>query len=94
MSSFLPTFTWEFKRWFSVGMIFVMTFQSFTNFVFCAGSLEDLVKHGLRALRDTLPSEVSLSTKNCSLGIVSKDMKFVIYDDDQVAPYVSFHNQK
>jgi hypothetical protein len=25
---------------------------------------------------------------------VSKDMKFVIYDDDQVAPYVSFHNQK
>ena len=28
-----------------------------------AGSLEELVKHGLRALRDTLPSEVNLNTK-------------------------------
>lgn len=52
-------------------------------------SLEDLIKHGLRALRDTLPSEVNLSTKNCSLGVVSKDMKFTIYDDEQVAPYLT-----
>lgn len=26
-------------------------------------SLEELVKHGLRALRDTLPNEVELNTK-------------------------------
>eukprot|EP00745_Piridium_sociabile_P040007 TRINITY_DN7611_c1_g1_i2.p1 TRINITY_DN7611_c1_g1~~TRINITY_DN7611_c1_g1_i2.p1 ORF type:complete len:284 (+),score=71.84 TRINITY_DN7611_c1_g1_i2:119-970(+) len=52
-------------------------------------SLEDLVKHGLRALRDTLPSEVTLNVKNCSLGIVSKDMKFTIYDDEKVAPYLA-----
>ena len=25
--------------------------------------LDDLIKHGLRALRDTLPSEVDLTTK-------------------------------
>lgn len=52
-------------------------------------TLEELVKHGLRALRDTLPSEVNLSIKNCSLGMVTKDMKFTIYDDDQVAPYLA-----
>ncbi|KAL8619057.1 Proteasome subunit alpha 1 [Nucella lapillus] len=57
------------------------------KFVDC--SLEELVKHGLRALRDTLPSEVTLNTKNCSLGIVSKDMKFTIYDDSKVAPYLA-----
>lgn len=52
-------------------------------------SLDDLVKHGLRALRDTLPAEVELTQKNCSLGIVSKDTKFQIHDDESVAPYLS-----
>jgi len=28
-----------------------------------AGSVDDLVLHGLRALRDTLPNEVELTTK-------------------------------
>lgn len=28
-----------------------------------AGPLEELIKHGLRALRDTLPNEVELTTK-------------------------------
>ncbi|XP_033741557.1 proteasome subunit alpha type-1-like [Pecten maximus] len=52
-------------------------------------TLEELVKHGLRALRDTLPSEVELTTKNCSLGIVGKDMDFTIYDDDAVTNYLN-----
>lgn len=52
-------------------------------------SLEDLVKHGLRALRDTLPSEVDLTQKNCSIGIASKDKKFAILDDDATAPYLA-----
>lgn len=50
--------------------------------------LEDLVKHSLRALRDTLPSEVELTTKNCSLGIVGKDTVFTIYDDQAVENYL------
>jgi 20S proteasome subunit alpha 6 len=29
--------------------------------------LDDLIKHGLRALRDTLPNEADLSTKVCRL---------------------------
>ncbi|XP_060079668.1 proteasome subunit alpha type-1-like [Ylistrum balloti] len=52
-------------------------------------TLEELVKHGLRALRDTLPSEVELTTKNCSLGIVGKDIDFTIYDDDAVTNYLA-----
>lgn len=106
--------------------------------VLCSGNLNDLVQHGLRALRETLPSEQDLTTKvpqlspllfevtrcyisssteeisslcphlcvietcicrlflrfifpffqNVSIGIVGKDMEFVIYDDDDVAPFL------
>lgn len=30
---------------------------------FVTSSLDDLIKHALRALRDTLPNEIELSTK-------------------------------
>ncbi|PWA24506.1 hypothetical protein CCH79_00011808 [Gambusia affinis] len=48
-------------------------------------ALNELVQHGLRALRETLPTEQDLTTKNVSIGIVGKDMEFTIYDDDDVA---------
>ncbi|KAK3096748.1 hypothetical protein FSP39_002875 [Pinctada imbricata] len=51
-------------------------------------TLEELIKHGLLALRDTLPQEVELTTKNCSMGIVGKEMDFTIYDDDQMTDYL------
>ena len=51
-------------------------------------TLEELIKHGLRALRDTLPQEVDLTTKNCSLGVVGKDTDFTISDDDKITPYL------
>ncbi|XP_029952511.1 proteasome subunit alpha type-1 [Salarias fasciatus] len=51
-------------------------------------NLNDLVQHGLRALRETLPTEQDLTTKNVSIGIVGKDMEFTIYDDDDVAPFL------
>ncbi|XP_061750463.1 proteasome subunit alpha type-1 [Nerophis ophidion] len=51
-------------------------------------NLNELVQHGLRALRETLPSEQDLTTKNVSIGIVGKDMEFTIYDDDDVAPFL------
>lgn len=56
------------------------------NFQDC--QLNDLVQHGLRALRETLPSEQDLTTKNVSIAIVGKDMEFTIYDDDDVAPFL------
>ena len=58
--------------------------------MFFIGGLEDLVRHGLRALRETLPVETELTNKNCSLGIVGKDMDFTIYDDREIDHYVSF----
>jgi len=51
--------------------------------------LEDLVKHGLRALRDTLPNEVDLTNKNVSVAIVGKDLPFTIYDDAAVEPFLA-----
>lgn len=40
------------------------------------------MKHGLRALRDCLPNDVELGTKNVSIAIVGKDRDFTIYEDD------------
>ncbi|KAM5125152.1 proteasome subunit alpha type-1-like, partial [Mantella aurantiaca] len=51
-------------------------------------NLNELVKHGLRALRETLPAEQDLTTKNVSIGIVGKEMEFTIYDDDEVASFL------
>ncbi|XP_064627609.1 proteasome subunit alpha type-1-like [Lineus longissimus] len=58
-----------------------------TEFPDC--DLEEMIKHGLRALRDTLPNEVDLTTKNCSLGFVGKDVNFTIYDNEEVAKYLA-----
>lgn len=51
--------------------------------------LEELVKHGLRALRDTLPNEVDLTNKNVSISVVGKDHDFTIYDDARVDPFLA-----
>lgn len=52
-------------------------------------SLDELIAHGLRSLRDTLPSEINLTNKNCSLGVVGKDMDFTIFDDDKIDQYLA-----
>ncbi|XP_032347242.1 LOW QUALITY PROTEIN: proteasome subunit alpha type-1-like [Camelus ferus] len=51
-------------------------------------NLNDLVKHGLRALRETLPAGQDLTTKNVSIGTAGKDLEFMIYDDDDVSPFL------
>lgn len=56
---------------------------------FQESSLEELIKHGLRALRDTLPNEVELTTKNCSLAVVGKEADFTIHEDDDIAQYLA-----
>ena len=47
------------------------------------------MKHGLRALRDTLPNEVDLTNKNVSIAVVGKDTPFAIYDDAGVDPFLA-----
>jgi len=51
-------------------------------------SLEDLVRHGLRALRECLPNEIELNNKNASVAIVGKGMDFTVFEDDAVEPYL------
>ena len=52
---------------------------------------DELVLHGLRALRDTLPSDTDLSRKNCSIAVVGKGQDFTILSDDDVDAFVCFH---
>lgn len=51
-------------------------------------NLEELVKHGLRALRECLPNEVELNSKNASLAIVGANMDFTLFEDERVEPYL------
>ncbi|XP_012141794.1 proteasome alpha6 subunit [Megachile rotundata] len=51
--------------------------------------LDELIKHGLRALRDTLPNEVDLSVKNVSIAIVGKGTDFTIFGEEAIATYLS-----
>ncbi|CAL7946025.1 unnamed protein product [Xylocopa violacea] len=51
--------------------------------------LDELIKHGLRALRDTLPNEVDLSVKNVSIAVVGKGTDFKLLDEDSMSIYLS-----
>jgi len=52
-------------------------------------SLNELVGHALRALRDTLPAEMELTNKNVSIGIVGKDFEFSSFDDERADIYLN-----
>lgn len=39
-------------------------------------------------LRETFPAEQDLTTKNVSIGIVDKDLEFVIYEDDNMSQFL------
>ena len=58
-------------------------FESFEN---C--SLDDLIKHGLKALAASLSGDVELDSKSASIGIVGKDTTFKVLDDAAVQPYL------
>ncbi|XP_055339860.1 proteasome subunit alpha type-1-like [Paramacrobiotus metropolitanus] len=51
-------------------------------------SVEDLVRHALRALRDTLANDQELSNKLVSVAVVGKDHPFRVYDDESVQKLV------
>jgi len=56
---------------------------------FAGCELEELVKHGLRALRDTLPNEVELNKENVTIAIVGKDHKFRCCNETELESYLS-----
>jgi len=51
-------------------------------------SADELVKKGLEALRETLPSEQELSSKNVSIAIVGENHKFTVYDNDDTKKWL------
>eukprot|EP01112_Ceratiomyxa_fruticulosa_P010827 TRINITY_DN2877_c0_g1_i1.p1 TRINITY_DN2877_c0_g1~~TRINITY_DN2877_c0_g1_i1.p1 ORF type:complete len:256 (+),score=46.58 TRINITY_DN2877_c0_g1_i1:1277-2044(+) len=58
-------------------------------------SLDELIRHGLLALRETAQSGVAsekeeqgLTTKNVSIAIVGKDKKFEIIEEEALLPYL------
>lgn len=56
---------------------------------FPTSDVDALVRHALRALRDCLPSEVELDSKNTCLSIVGPDMPFTTYEHEAVEPYLA-----
>lgn len=56
--------------------------------VFESCSLEQLVKHGLFALRETTQSDESLNIKNTSLAIVGLDQKFELIEGAKLQAYL------
>jgi 20S proteasome subunit alpha 6 len=59
--------------------------KHFESFPGC--TVDDLVKHGLKALAASL-SEGELTTLNCSLAIVSKAIPFTVLEDEAIEPYL------
>lgn len=55
---------------------------------------EELIRHALRALRDTLPNDMELTNKNCSIAVVGGGEKLSIYDDEDVTPYLEGLDQE
>lgn len=61
--------------------------KHFEKFLDC--NLDELIKHGLHALRDTLQQDKELTILNTSLGIVGPNHKFQVIEGDALAPYLA-----
>jgi len=55
---------------------------------FKGSSLNEIVRHGLLALRECLPNDLELNDKNLSIAIVGKDRKFTTYDDENIQQWL------
>jgi 20S proteasome subunit alpha 6 len=64
--------------------------KHFENFKDC--SLDQLILHGLRAIRDTLQQDKKVTTESCSIGIVGIDSVFTIFEGDDVQKYIDALN--
>jgi 20S proteasome subunit alpha 6 len=56
---------------------------------FDGASLQELIKHGLFALRDTLQGDTELTSKNCSIGVVGENCPFKILEGEELEPYLA-----
>ncbi|PVH14490.1 uncharacterized protein CXQ87_002631 [Candidozyma duobushaemuli] len=51
--------------------------------------IEDLIVHGLSALRDTLSQDMELTIRNTTVSVVGKDKSFTVYDDEDVQQWLN-----
>jgi 20S proteasome subunit alpha 6 len=56
---------------------------------FSESNLDELVKHGLLALRECLPNDLELSIKNVSVAVVGNNEAFSVYDDQAVDKWLN-----
>lgn len=53
------------------------------------GSLEEVILHALKAIRDSLPTDSVLTAQNCSFGYLSKGKAFeVVEDEEQIQSFL------
>jgi len=60
---------------------------------FESSSKEELIAHGLRALRECLPNEQELNIKNCTIAVIGKESPLELFDNDEVAPFLALIDQ-
>lgn len=62
---------------------------------FEGASREELVKHALRALKDSLAQDKELTVENTSLGIAGVDEDFALYEGQEIAGWLetTFENK-
>ncbi|QSL65996.1 hypothetical protein MERGE_003133 [Pneumocystis wakefieldiae] len=58
-------------------------YESFPN-----ATLDELILHGLRALRDSLAQDKELTSLNTSIGVVGKDLPFKLMENDEVVEWL------
>ena len=51
-------------------------------------TLDELERHGLHALRDTLQQDKEIDTQNCTVGVVGEDQKFETIEGDRLQRYL------
>ncbi|KAG4304885.1 hypothetical protein PORY_001560 [Pneumocystis oryctolagi] len=56
--------------------------------LFSDATLDDLVLHGLKALRDSLAQDKELTSLNTSIAIVGKDTSFKLIENDDVSEWL------
>ncbi len=44
--------------------------------------MDEIIVHGLKALRDSLPADAFLTAQNCSFAYISKETSFTLVEDE------------
>jgi 20S proteasome subunit alpha 6 len=60
---------------------------------FLHAPLNELIRHGLLALKDTLQQGTELDNKNCSIAIVGIDTEFTLIEGSALDPYLQSLSQ-